>query len=92
MTTKNTGHLLSVYCPECRRVTDKISFNLLREAGKVCVRCPQCEKATYIAYNGTMATLYHQDDEFEKIYAEMTSTERKDFKAFVHGKKAHRIR
>lgn len=87
MNTKNSGHLLSVYCPECGRVTDKISFNLLREAGKVSVQCPQCQRRTYITYDGTTASLYHQDDDFERIVDEMTPAERKDFKAFVEGKK-----
>jgi len=86
MTKKNTGHLLSIYCPECRRVTDKISFNLLREARKVTVRCPECQRATYIEYDGKRASLWHQDDDFERIYSEMTPAERKDFKAFVQGK------
>ena len=87
MTVKNTGRLLSVYCPECRKVTDKISFNLLREAVKVSVSCPQCQRVTYIEYNGKMASLYHQDDDFQRIYEEMTPVERKDFKAFVTGRK-----
>ena len=91
MTVKNTGHLLSVYCPECRRVTDKISFNLLRETGKVSVHCPQCQRATYIEYDGKWASLYHQDDNFENIYNKMTPAERKDFKAFVQGKKRKKV-
>jgi len=87
MTTKNTGHLLSIYCPQCRRVTDKISFNLLREAGKVTVRCPECQRATYIEYDGERASLFHQDDELENIYSEMTPAERKGFRNLVKGKK-----
>jgi NAD-dependent SIR2 family protein deacetylase len=87
MTTENTGHLLSVYCPNCGKVTDKISFNLLREAGKVCALCPQCQRRTYIEYNGEQATLYHQDDAFEEVIENMTPAERKDFKAFVKGEK-----
>jgi len=87
MTIKNTGHLCSVYCPSCRKVTDKISFNLLREAGKVLVHCPLCQRVTYIAYDGKKASIYHSDDDFERIYEEMTPAERKDFKDFIKGKK-----
>jgi hypothetical protein len=87
MTTKNTGHLLSVYCPVCRKVTDKISFNLLREAGKVTALCPQCQRVTYIEYNGKQAQIYHQDDAFERVYEEMTPEERKKFKEFIQKKK-----
>jgi hypothetical protein len=87
MTEKNTGHLLSVYCPECRKVTDKISFNLLREAGKVCALCPQCQRRTYIEYDGKQATLYHQDDAFEEAIESMTPAQRQDFKTFIQGKK-----
>jgi hypothetical protein len=70
----------------CRKVTDKISFNLLREAGKVRAYCPQCQRITYIEYNGKEATLYHLDDNFARIIEEMTPEERVDFKAFVEGK------
>jgi endogenous inhibitor of DNA gyrase (YacG/DUF329 family) len=87
MTAKNTGRLLSVYCPVCRKATDKISFNLLREAGKVTVHCPQCQQATYIEYNGKQAQIYHQDDGFERVYGEMTPSERKEFIAFMQGGK-----
>jgi len=87
MTRKNTGHLLSVYCPVCKKVTDKISFNLLREAGKVKAFCPECQRVTYIEYNGKYAAIYHQDDGFERVWEEMTPAQRKDFKAFVDGRK-----
>ena len=86
MTMKNTGHLLSVYCPACKKVTDKISFNLLREAGKVRAFCPECQRITYIDYNGKYASLYHQDDVFERIIEEMGPEGQKDFKDFVEGK------
>jgi ribosomal protein S27E len=81
--TGNTGRLLSVYCPECRKVTDKVSFNLLREAGKVSVRCYLCQRVTYIEYDGKMAYLYHQDDDFERVYGKMSPEGREEFKAFV---------
>ena len=87
MTKKNTGHLLSIYCPQCKKVTDRISFNLLREAGKVRIFCPECHRATYIEYNGKYATLYHQDDNFERIWEDMSPAERKDFRNFIEGKK-----
>ena len=86
MTAKNTGHLLSIYCPVCKKVTDKISFNLLREAGKVKALCPECQRITCIEYNGKYASLYHQDDCFERVIEEMSPAERKDFKAFAEGK------
>ena len=86
-TARNTGHLLSIYCPVCRKVTDKISFNLLREARKVITDCPYCQRTTYIEYNGKYARLYHQDDAFERVIDEMTPAERKDFKDFIDGKK-----
>jgi endogenous inhibitor of DNA gyrase (YacG/DUF329 family) len=87
MTVENTGHLLSVYCPTCGKVTDKISFNLLREAGKVCSHCPLCQRRTYIEYDGKQATIYHQDDAVEEVIENMTPAQRKDFKDFVQGKK-----
>ena len=85
--TKNTGHLLSVYCPECKKVTDKISFNLLREAGKVQVSCPVCHNITFIEYNGKMASIYHQDDALQRVWEEMSPAGQKNFKTFVQGKK-----
>ena len=83
---KNTGRLLSIYCPECKKVTDKISFNLLRETGKVKTLCPNCQRATYIEYNGKYASLYHQDDGFENVWDKMTPAEQKEFKAFIEGR------
>jgi len=87
MTVKNTGQLCSVYCPSCRKVTDRISFNLLREAGKVTVLCPLCQRATYLEYKGKGALLYHQDEGFERVIDDMTPAERRDFKKFIDGKK-----
>ena len=58
---KNSGQLLSIYCPQCRRVTDKISFNLLREAGMVKAHCPLCRHVTHIAYDGKRATISHSE-------------------------------
>jgi predicted dithiol-disulfide oxidoreductase (DUF899 family) len=87
MTKKNTGHLLSIYCPACQKVTDKISFNLLREAGKVSVSCHQCLRVTYIEYNGKIAHLYHQDDALYQVLDDMTPKGRKELKAFVKDRK-----
>jgi phage FluMu protein Com len=70
MTAKNTEDLFSIYCPECQKVTDKISFNLLREAKSVIARCPQCQRVTSITYNGKAASIYHQDDDLERILTE----------------------
>jgi endogenous inhibitor of DNA gyrase (YacG/DUF329 family) len=53
----NTGRLCSVYCPACGKVTQKVSFNLLREAGTVKVVCPVCMNHTEITYDGKMAAL-----------------------------------
>jgi phage FluMu protein Com len=53
----NCGRLLSVYCPDCKAVTEKVSFNLLREAGTVNVVCPRCGGLTTITYNGKAAQL-----------------------------------
>jgi ribosomal protein S27E len=57
--TYNTGRLCSVYCPHCRRVTDKISFNLLREAGTVEVSCAVCGRISVIEYDGKKASVWH---------------------------------
>jgi predicted RNA-binding Zn-ribbon protein involved in translation (DUF1610 family) len=46
----NTGRLCSVWCPTCGRVTEKISFNLIREAKSVKVACPACGGLTFIDY------------------------------------------
>jgi hypothetical protein len=56
-TQTNTGRLCSVYCPGCGKVTQKISFNLLREAGIVKVICPVCLNHTLIEYDGKAAAL-----------------------------------
>lgn len=45
-TTENTGRLCSIYCTHCKKVTTKISFNLLREAGSAEVLCPNCREST----------------------------------------------
>jgi hypothetical protein len=67
---KNTGRLCSVYCPNCGRVTDKISFNLLREAERVTVRCTACGGETYLAYDGKTVTVEHKDLEAEERIAQ----------------------
>ena len=87
MTVKNTGRLCSVYCPFCRKVTDKVSFNILREAGKVTVYCPVCQRPTFIKYDGKTAAIYHSDEGFERVFDEMTPEEQKNFKNFIKGKK-----
>ncbi|GHV60093.1 hypothetical protein AGMMS49587_00460 [Spirochaetia bacterium] len=65
--SKNSGHLCSVYCPSCGKVTDKISFNLLREAGRVSAACPVCREITYLEYDGKTVSLYHHDYETEMV-------------------------
>ena len=64
---ENTGRLCSVYCPACRKVTDKISFNLLREAGTVEVLCPNCFGKTVLEHNGKKVTLWHTTEELEEM-------------------------
>ena len=54
---KNTGRLCSVWCPSCRRVTQKVSFNLLRETASLKVLCPVCLNHTEITYDGGRAEL-----------------------------------
>ena len=59
-----TGRLCSVYCPSCRKVTDKISFNLLREARQVSVHCPVCGGITCLDYlDGKGAAVSHIDSD-----------------------------
>ena len=67
---ENTGHLCSVYCPICGKVTDKISFNLLREAGVVDVICHKCFGKTVIEYSGRKVTLWHYNEDLEKYALE----------------------
>lgn len=58
--TLNDGErLCSVYCSDCDRVTDKISFNLLRQAGTLEATCPVCHNITTIEYDGKTAKLQH---------------------------------
>jgi uncharacterized Zn finger protein (UPF0148 family) len=71
---KNTGRLLSVYCPHCGRVTDKVSFNLLRETGKVKASCPVCQGVTVIEYDGKTASLWHVDEAHERIFRELAAS------------------
>jgi uncharacterized Zn finger protein (UPF0148 family) len=85
---KNTGRLLSVHCPACGKVTDKISFNLLREAGKVTAQCPVCQNITYIEYDGKQATVYHHDYELENVLSSFSKEELRDFRNFLAGKKS----
>ncbi|GHV80264.1 hypothetical protein AGMMS49944_20550 [Spirochaetia bacterium] len=54
-TIQNSGHLCSVYCPECKKVIGKISFNLLREAGAVEVACSGCGSTISFEYDGKVA-------------------------------------
>jgi ribosomal protein S27E len=63
----NTGRLFSVYCPDCNKVTQKVSWNLLREAGAVKAACPVCGGYTLISYNGKTAELYSCTAEDDKI-------------------------
>jgi endogenous inhibitor of DNA gyrase (YacG/DUF329 family) len=83
----NTGRLCSVYCPVCGKVTDKVSFNLLREAGRVAARCPVCQNDTRLDYVGQTATVTHLDAAFEGVFTEMSAEERKAFSGFVRGGK-----
>jgi lysyl-tRNA synthetase class I len=74
-TLENTGRLCSVYCPNCGKVTDKISFNLLRETRRVTVRCRcGCGGETYLEYDGKTITVEHND-----IAAEIEADRQKAF-------------
>ncbi|GHV79417.1 hypothetical protein AGMMS49944_12080 [Spirochaetia bacterium] len=66
-TSKNSGHLCSIYCPSCGRVTDKVSFNLLREAKRVDAFCPVCQSVTYLEYDGKKVSLSHYDYDTEMV-------------------------
>jgi hypothetical protein len=66
-TIENTGHLCSIYCPSCGKVTDKVSFNLLREAGRVDATCPVCRSVTYLEYDGKKVSLSHYDYDLEMV-------------------------
>jgi hypothetical protein len=63
VSVENTGRLLSIYYPSCGKVTDKISFNLLREAGGVTAVCPVCGEIAMIDYDGKRATVWRRRDE-----------------------------
>jgi hypothetical protein len=76
---KNTGRLCSVYCPNCGKVTDKISFNLLREAARVTVRC-RCGGETYLEYDGKTVTVEHND-----LEAEMSIARQRNFQTWWSG-------
>jgi ribosomal protein S27E len=58
-TLQNAGRLCSIYCPGCKRVTTKISFNILREAGTVEVYCPECGNNTHLEYDGKIAKIWN---------------------------------
>ena len=64
---RNSGHLCSVYCPSCGKVTDKISFNLLRDAGEVDVHCHSCGGVTPLEYKGKKVIVWHHDEVTERI-------------------------
>jgi ADP-ribosylglycohydrolase/ribosomal protein S27E len=63
----NSGHLCSVYCPECGKVTNKISFNLLREAGKVEVTCHHWCGRTILEYNGKKVSVRQYNEALEEM-------------------------
>jgi len=50
---------IAIYCPGCEKVTDRISFNLLREAKNVEVTCPFCGCVTCLEYDEKKVTLWH---------------------------------
>ena len=58
-TNENTEQLCSVFCPNCNKVINKISFNLLREAKNVEVTCTRCASVTYLEYNGKKVSIWH---------------------------------
>jgi phage FluMu protein Com len=76
-TQENSGRLLSVWCPECKTVTEKVSFNLLREAGTVKIICPRCSGLTIITYDGKTAELSYLDTETMKIFKKAAKGEGK---------------
>jgi hypothetical protein len=65
---ENTGRLCSIYCPSRGKVTDKISFNLLREAGGVTVVCPICFAETSLTYDGKRVTVNHQHEAMDEFF------------------------
>jgi endogenous inhibitor of DNA gyrase (YacG/DUF329 family) len=73
---ENSGHLCSVYCPDCGKVTDKISFNLLRDAGRVTAYCPICQNITWLKYNGKMVSVSHPNKALEYV---LSKEEKKNF-------------
>jgi len=75
---QNTGHLCSVYCPNCEKVTDKISFNLLREAKTVEVTCPTCCGITILEYNGKKAVIRHYSMELEELARQLLRGKKKN--------------
>ena len=74
---ENTGRLCSVYCPSCRKTTDKVSFNLLREAGTVEVLCPNCFQRTVLEYNGKKVVVSHVSEKMEEIAGKMAKKSKK---------------
>jgi Zn finger protein HypA/HybF involved in hydrogenase expression len=65
---EKSDYLCSVYCPVCDKVTDRISFNLLKAAGRLTAFCPECENITFLTYNGKDVTIRHIDYyKWEKI-------------------------
>ncbi|GHV73076.1 hypothetical protein AGMMS49940_03780 [Spirochaetia bacterium] len=56
-TIQNSGRLCSIYCPRCKRLTAKFSFNLLREADAVDVTCYHCNGIIHIDYDGKTVSI-----------------------------------
>ena len=73
---ENSGRLCSVYCPACRKVTDKVSFNLLREAGTVEVLCPDCFRRTVLEYDGKKVVVSHISEMMEEVIKEKVRSKR----------------
>ena len=78
---QNSGHLCSIYCPGCGKVTDKISFNLLREAKRVDVSCHSCGGTTILEFDGKKAIVWHYDEILERVLEDFIRSKKQKAKA-----------
>jgi endogenous inhibitor of DNA gyrase (YacG/DUF329 family) len=59
MTKEKEDDLFPVYCPNCQRTVNAVSWKLLEKTRKVIVECPDCNGFIQFDYNGEYVSITH---------------------------------
>jgi endogenous inhibitor of DNA gyrase (YacG/DUF329 family) len=59
MTKEKDDDLFPVYCPNCQKTVNAVSWKLLEKARKVVVGCPGCNGFIQFDYNGENVSITH---------------------------------